>query len=61
NDDGANIYENPEGTGWLRMNEGGFLTQVDGAFLSTIRDDNNAGNDRGRERITPIRRDIGGR
>ncbi|MBO9664800.1 hypothetical protein, partial [Dokdonella sp.] len=39
NDDGANIYENPEGTGWLRMNEGGFLTQVDGAFLSTIRDD----------------------
>ncbi len=42
NQDGANLYENPEGTGWLRMNEGGFLTEVDGAFLSTIRDDRSA-------------------
>lgn len=42
NNDGANIYENPEGTGWLRLDNGGFLTEVDGAFLSTIRDDQGA-------------------
>jgi hypothetical protein len=35
--DGANIYENPEGSGWLRLDQGGQLVGVDGAFLSSIR------------------------
>lgn len=35
--DGANIYENPEGAGWLRLDQGGQLVGVDGAFLSSIR------------------------
>jgi len=37
NSDGANIYENPEGAGWLRMDQSGQLVGVDGAFLSSIR------------------------
>ena len=35
--DGTEIYENPEGSGWLRLNAGGFLQAVDGDFLSSIR------------------------
>lgn len=35
--DGANIYENPEGSGWLRLDNSGQLVGVDGNFLSSIR------------------------
>lgn len=52
NDDGVSIYENGDGAGWLRMNEGGYMTQVDGAFLSTIRGDGNPSQD---GNGTPIR------
>ena len=36
NDDGADIYENPEGSGWLHLNAGGFFQAVDHDFLNTI-------------------------
>jgi len=35
--DGADIYENPEGAGWLQLNASGFLQAVDGDFLRGIR------------------------
>jgi len=35
--DGTDIYENPEGKGWLQLNAGGFLQQVDGDFLRNIK------------------------
>ena len=35
--DGVDIYENPEGAGWLQLNAGGFLQAVDGDFLRNIR------------------------
>ena len=35
--DGTDIYENPEGAGWLRLNAGGNLQAVDGNFLQGIR------------------------
>ncbi|HEY0179082.1 MAG TPA: DUF1521 domain-containing protein [Dokdonella sp.] len=37
NDDGAEIYENPEGSGWLYLNSGGFLQTVDADFLKNVR------------------------
>jgi hypothetical protein len=43
NSDGVNIYENPEGAGWLRQDDSGELVAIDGAFLSSIRNDNGAG------------------
>lgn len=63
NDDGVSIYENADGAGWLRMNEGGYMSQIDGNFLSSIRDgqpnttDHNAtpGNfHEGRQFFTPV-------
>jgi len=35
-DDGTNIYENPEGGPWMRLDNGGWLTPIDGEFLSRI-------------------------
>jgi hypothetical protein len=35
--DGAEIYENPEDSGWLRLDSTGFLTAVDADFLGSIR------------------------
>jgi len=37
NNDGVDIYENPQGGGWLQMNSGGYLQTVDANFLSSIR------------------------
>jgi len=34
--DGTDIYENPEGSGWLELNAGGFLQAVDGDFLHNV-------------------------
>jgi len=37
NDDGVDIYENPQGSGWLHMSSGGYLQNVDANFLNGIR------------------------
>jgi len=37
NNDGVDIYENPQGSGWLHMASGGFLQAVDANFLNGIR------------------------
>lgn len=40
NDDGVSIFEDTNGGGWQRLDDGGFLTKVDRNFLGTIRDEN---------------------
>lgn len=37
NDDGVNIYENPDDSGWLQLNSGGYLQAVDGDFLKGVK------------------------
>lgn len=59
NDDGVSIFEDTKGGGWQRLDDGGFLTNVDREFLGNIRDENgNPGVDHngnpGNNHITPI-------